>query len=198
MPLERATSAARRAQFSGIEHCGRLIVTMSRRRGRDFAFALRLRYDVVFSPALRLASWPIWNASNKRVSPVLALAKYTTQNLTSRGLQLHGCPWQLPARRCVPQDVFFVVRNSPGLGPVESIFQQKHNVVRRFSYSTMGRRDRPERSMYHLPLAVGAPIDVLWREFGKCLWMISSPRILFFGRVCWPRRRSSMWSEEVR
>ena len=164
----------------------------------DFAFALRLRYDVIFSPALRLAAWPIWNVSDERASPVFTLSKYSTDNLTRTGLRLHGCPWQLPARRCVPQDVFFVVRNSPALGPVEGIFQQRHDVARRFAYRSMGRRDRPERSMYHLPLSVGAPIDVLWREHGRCLWMISTPRILFMGRVCWPRRRTSTWVEARR
>eukprot|EP00966_Prymnesium_polylepis_P333805 7389224-Prymnesium_polylepis.2 len=245
LTLDGSNHTVTQKQFLGIEHCGQMIGRLQARRGREFAFALRMRcarrpwqhrltsdrcapctntprsrllhntprspaaqhpalarprllfswrarpillgrYDVLFSPALHVASWPIWNVSDDRASPVLALSKYFIANITREGLQLHGCPWQLPARRCVPQDVFFVVRNTPLLGPVEAVFQTPRD--RRFpSAGLSGRADTPERSMYHHPLSQGAPVDVLWREQGRCLWKLYYPRALFLGRVCWSR-----------
>ena len=176
------------AQYVGIEHCGRLISSLAARRGQNFALGVRMRYDVLFSPDMQIGEWPIWNVSNMLASPVAALAKYFVANLTGWGLRLVGCPWQLPARRCMPQDVFFVIRNTPALGPVQSLFSGSHDRPRYFAASTANaRRDQFERSMFHLPLSRGVPFDIIWLPDGECAWMLSKPRALFVHRC--PRLR---------
>ncbi|KAL1507223.1 hypothetical protein AB1Y20_008072 [Prymnesium parvum] len=86
MTLRGQTRAVMQKQFMGIEHCGQLIANVQVARGVDFAFALRLRYDILFSHELRLRDWPIWNMGDEHTAPVLALSKYVTYNLTVRNL----------------------------------------------------------------------------------------------------------------
>jgi uncharacterized membrane protein YgcG len=130
-PVNNGSNYMQAMSFGGLEHCGLLIRALRRRRAqaagrpsvqehRPFAFAVRLRYDLLVEPRVGgalLRSWPIWDPASP--SPLLAFSKFVIDNSTStRGLQLFGCPWQLPAKRCVPQDVFFVARASAALlGP---------------------------------------------------------------------------------
>ena len=184
-----------RLSFTGIAHCGQLIERAAIERGDAFAFALRMRYDLLLEPRLGAAitAWPIWHA---RSAPMLTLSKFASENGTStHGLQLHGCPWQLPARRCLPQDVFFVVRRSELLGPVEGVFTQ-HVALPGGSrwFLTEGLKSRQhasERTLFDLPISRGVPLDVLYQSGGHCLWMLvddralgdaRAPRAIFRGR----------------
>ena len=133
-PLVNGSNYMAFLAFGGIEHCGRLIKAAASRRSRSFAFAVRMRYDFLIEPLVAgglLAKWPIWkhawqDPSLHLASPpdtahssllpsppsaILTVSKYSNANSTrTRGLQLWGCkPPGLPTRRCVPQDVFFVV-----------------------------------------------------------------------------------------
>ena len=168
-------------QFIGIEHCGRLISKAAATRGRPFQFAVRMRFDLLLHRNSHVESWPIWRSAS--ASPILTLGKYLTENLTRTGLELSNCPWQLPTRRCVPQDAFFVVRYATALGEVESIFLEGHRRTRRWkSKGLRGFRDQPERITYHLPLAAGVPFDIVWLHEGFCMWKLFSPRALFSRR----------------
>ena len=184
--------------FGGIEHCGQLVERLAARRaggGKPFAFAVRMRYDFLVEPRVAgesLSSWPIWSstafaaassssfvsASTASSSPIFALSKYTNENSTStKGLLLDGCPWQLPTRRCIPQDVFLVVRASAALGSVESLFLSSHSPAR--WWLTEGFKSRQhvsERTLLHAPLSLGIPIDLLWLNNGRCAWMLVDER----------------------
>lgn len=91
--------------FVGIAHCGALISRIASQRGQPFAFAVRLRYDLLLEPRFggaALASWPIWASPPAlAAAPILTLSKFVVENATStRGLQLYGCPWQVTTVPC--------------------------------------------------------------------------------------------------
>lgn len=186
-------------QYVGIEHCGRMIQRLAARRSQAFAFAVRMRYDVLFAPQVRPWTWRIWNASVATTAPVATLAKYRVVNATHHGLRLHGCPWQLPARRCVPQDVFFIVRNTPSLGPVEALFLEPHTTWRHFVTPSLSqKKDRFEATMFQLPLSAGAPFDVHWMRGGHCSWMFREPPLRAFSMGRCDRLRSVLREEKRR
>jgi hypothetical protein len=184
-------------QYIGIEHCGRMIRARQQMRGRPFAFAVRMRYDVLLDERASLEAWPIWDSKNPRASPVTALTKYVLANTTrpaSRGMNLHGCPWQLPSFRCVPQDVLFVVRHTAALGHVEDIFLSSHRETFMFSSPILSaRRHVPEATLFHLPLSRGVPFDLLRHTNGHCLWMIQDGFVRnLFARRCALLRRQNI------
>ena len=150
----------------------------------------RIRYDLLIEPRVggaMLPSWPIWKSSSSyhTSSPSLTLSKYIIENSTStRGLQLHGCPWQLFVKRCVPQDVFFIARASPlllGPGadgsiqqPVEGVFLHSHSHVKWWlTEGLKARMHASERTLFDSSLPRGVPIDILWLDGGTargCSW----------------------------
>ena len=178
-PVVNGSNYMQFLSFGGIEHCGRLIEALAARRGRPFLYAVRMRYDFIIEPTVAgslLKAWPIWQRS---ASPILAFTKYINDNSTSttRGLQLSGCPWQLPTRRCVPQDVFVVLRACASLGPVEAFFLTPHTRVRWWlTEGLKSRQHTSERTLFHLPLSLGLPIDMLWLQGGHCAWMLVDDR----------------------
>lgn len=225
-PLVNATSNyMAKLAFLGIEHCGRLIETIrtDRRGGRPFEFAVRMRYDTLLAPAVMpgIHAWmrptppaastaaPAAPAMAAKLpsAPLLTLAKYVFANSTpTRGMHLLDppCPWQLPARRCVPQDVFVVVRHMPStLGLVERFFLAQHDQVRYFRTPGLGTRmHAPERTLLDPVLSRGLPVDVLWLDgHGRCGWMLvddrrlkedtRAPRAIFRNRCAELRRAAA-------
>ena len=210
-PDANGSNYMQQLSFVGIAHCGRLIARMAEQRGAPFGFAVRMRYDLLLDPRLgaALPSWPIWEASAASSAttpaspPVMTLSKFVNENGTStRGLQLFGCPWQLPVRRCIPQDVFFVVRRTAMLGPVETLFTHHTTFTGTRWFLTDGlklRQHASERTLFDLPLARGVPLDILYQSGGECLWMLvddrslddaRAPRAVFRGRCMRLRRET--------
>eukprot|EP00310_Coccolithus_braarudii_P012065 CAMPEP_0183344606 /NCGR_PEP_ID=MMETSP0164_2-20130417/10241_1 /TAXON_ID=221442 /ORGANISM="Coccolithus pelagicus ssp braarudi, Strain PLY182g" /LENGTH=308 /DNA_ID=CAMNT_0025515625 /DNA_START=15 /DNA_END=941 /DNA_ORIENTATION=+ len=167
-------------QYLGTEHCGNMITRLQVERAAEFAFAVSLRYDLLLSTGLQVQRWPVWVGS-RRAAPLLALAKYELGEPQLRITRFGavGCPGQMPARRCMPQDVFYVVRNVPKLGPVQTTFLSNHSVVKRFPG---GRgKDFPEAQTFAAALSAGVSIAVVWQP-SACPWLITLPRVAFFGR----------------
>ena len=222
-PVNNGSNYMQLLSFGAIEHCGRLIRRLRSRRAQDrpFAYAVRIRYDLLIEPRVggaMLPSWPIWKSSSSyhTSSPLLTLSKYIIENSTStRGLQLHGCPWQLPVKRCVPQDVFFIARASPlllGPGadgsiqqPVEGVFLHSHSHVKWWlTEGLKARMHASERTLFDPLLSRGVPIDILWLDGGHCAWMLvderglgdaRAPRAVFRGRCTRLRTNASMDAE---
>ena len=225
-PLVNGSNYMAFLAFGGIEHCGRLIKAAASRRSRSFAFAVRMRYDFLIEPLVAgglLAKWPIWkhawqDPSLHLASPpdtahssllpsppsaILTVSKYSNANSTrTRGLQLWGCkPPGLPTRRCVPQDVFFVVGASAAFGPVENFFLESHAHVRWWlTEGLKSRQHAPERTMFQPALSRGMPLDIVWRRGGGCAWMLvdkhelgdaRAPRAIFRNRCSSLRSNAS-------
>ena len=91
----------------------------------------------------------------------------------------------------MPQDVFFVARHTPALGPVENLFLSSHDVRWFLTPPLKQRQHASERMLFHLPLSLGLPLDVMWHDGGHCSWMLvddrrlddaRAPRAVFRGR----------------
>ena len=192
-------------QLGGVEHCGHLIARMEADRRTPFAFAIRMRYDLLLSPRLALERWPIWDRREPTAPAVLALAKYCLENTCP-----FSCPggWltgRSPVMRCVPQDVFFVVARAPQLGPVHALLAPANRSLR-FTTHGSHRPKRftnrglhwighaPEATLFWPAVQARQPIYVLWHRQEPCTWLLAGTRTIF-KRRCVALRK---WAESLR
>lgn len=192
-------------QLGGVEHCGHLIARREADRRMPFAFAIRMRYDLLLSPRLALERWPIWNRRHPTAPAVLALAKYCLDNTCP-----FSCPggWltgRSPVMRCVPQDVFFVVARTPHLGPVHALLAPANRSLHFTTHGSHKPKRFTNRGLHWIGHAAEAtlfwpavqarqPIYVLWHRKEPCTWLLAGPRTLF-KRRCVALRK---WAESNR
>lgn len=139
-------------QYLGIEHCGRLIAHGESRRQLPYSFALRMRYDFIFDVALRsLPRWPIFRQRGPEGSVAATLSK-----------QRSVSGWSIPVSvRCLPVDVWAVVRRDIALGPsVASFFLNPH--LNGHNFVTRDSRDRWEATLLAPVIERGLRVDVAW------------------------------------
>lgn len=160
--LRPAEGAYFHPQFAGIAHCGELARSLEQERGRLFAFAIRIRYDLQLWPnALdAMPSWPIWHENAE--APVLAFGK----------------KYRCNDMRCLPQDVFFVSRFEPGLQGCDAPsvacgFAGLYTQAGRMDITTGDVRDSFEAALFGPWLRSAQPMYVVWtREWclQDCTW----------------------------
>ena len=117
-----------------------------------YSFALRMRYDFIFDVALRsLPRWPIFRQRGPEGSVAATLSK-----------QRSVSGWNIPVSvRCLPVDVWAVVRRDIALGPsVASFFLNPH--LNGHNFVTRDSRDRWEATLLAPVIERGLRVDVAW------------------------------------
>ena len=160
--LRPAEGAYFHPQFAGIAHCGELARSLEQERGRLFAFAIRIRYDLQLWPSAldALPSWPIWHEYAE--ASVLAFGKK------------HRCN----DMRCLPQDVFFVSRFEPDLQGCDAPsvacgFAGLYTQAGRMDITSGDVRDSFEAALFGPWLQSAQPMYVVWTRWWclqDCTW----------------------------